>query len=171
MTIHTSHPFADPERVPGRALRGRLGNRVCLWCAGDLAAGTAAGLTVSSTLVVPGEPWRAVGFVDPESYLAEVAQSTGKATLTLLEWPHRGVADMFGGMAPAPGGAFRHHAFTQTEFGPRPADAGTWAGLELESTTEVGWMLQLTCRIRQAEVADDDRPLHHVRGRYLEVGR
>ncbi|MGA4506445.1 flavin reductase family protein [Propionibacteriaceae bacterium G1746] len=169
MTIHAEHPFIDPERVLGRQLRGRLGNRVSLWCAGDLA-GTGnerpAGLTVSSCLVVPGEPWRVVGFVDPASDLAAAIEHTGRATVALLEWQHRGLADMFGGIAPAPGGAFRHGEFTQTAHGPRLVDATTWAALELESTDEVGWTLQLTCRAVDIAIGPDENPLHHTRGRY-----
>lgn len=169
MTIHQEHPFADPERVLARQLRGRLGGRVTLWCAGELDA-RPAGLTVSSALVVPGDPWRALAFVDPESDLAETAQRTGRATWALLEQRHRRLADMFGGTAPAPGGAFRHGDFVQTDHGPRLADAPTWAALELEQTAEVGWMLQLTCRAVGVEVGAEDDPLHHVRGRYTTLG-
>lgn len=168
MTIHATHPFLDPERVLGRQFRGRLGNRVSLWCAGDLAGGVhrPAGLTVSSLLVIPGEPWRVVGFVDPESAFAETVLDTGRATVSLLEWHHRGLADMFGGIAPAPGGAFSHAEFDQTDHGPRLSDAGSWAALELEAEVEVGWTVQLTCRAVHFEIGPDEFPLHHTRGRY-----
>lgn len=171
MTIHSSHPFMDEERVLGRQFRGRLGNRVSLWTAGNLAAGAhdAAGLTVSSSLVIPGEPWRVVGFVDPESALAEKIIATGRAVVCLLEWQHRGLADMFGGVAPAPGGAFTHAEFEQTDHGPRLTGAATWAALELESQAEVGWTLQLTCRATHFEVGPDESPLHHTRGRYRTI--
>ena len=35
MTIHSGHPFADPEPDPVRRLRGRLGGAVTLWTTGD----------------------------------------------------------------------------------------------------------------------------------------
>ena len=37
MTIHSEHPFLEPEaeRDPVRRLRGRLGGAVTLWTAGD----------------------------------------------------------------------------------------------------------------------------------------
>ena len=38
MTIHTEHPFLDPEPDPVRRLRGRLGGAVTLWTAGDADA-------------------------------------------------------------------------------------------------------------------------------------
>ena len=171
MTIHTSHPFLDEERVLGRQFRRRLGNRVSLWTSGDVSLGAhhAAGLTVSSALVIPGEPWRVVGFIDPESDLAETITQTGRAVVSLLEWHHRGLADMFGGVAPAPGGAFTHAEFEQTEHGPRLADATTWAALELESRAEVGWTVQVTCRATHFEVGPDESPLHHTRGRYRTI--
>lgn len=171
MTIHASHPFLDEDRVLGRQFRGRLGNRVSLWTSGDITTGPhdAAGLTVSSALVIPGEPWRVVGFVDPESEVAEVIERTGRAVVSLLEWQHRGLADMFGGTAPAPGGAFTHAEFEQTAHGPRLADAATWAALELESQVEIGWSVQLTCRATHFEIGPDAQPLHHTRGRYRTV--
>lgn len=168
MTIHSTHPFIDPDRVLGRQFRGRLGNRVSLWCAGDLGAGAhgASGLTVSSVLVVPGDPWRVVGYVDPESDLAETVLRTGRATVALLEWEHRGLADMFGGIAPAPGGGFAHGDFVQTDYGPLLSSVTTWAGVQLESHAEVGWTLQLVCAAREIEIGPDEHPLHHTRGRY-----
>lgn len=170
MTIHSSHPFADPERIAGRQLRGRLGNRVSLWCSGELDA-RPAGLTISALLVVPGDTWRVVGFVDPTSDLADAFLTSGKATVTLLEWEHRALADMFGGLTPAPRGPFKHAEFIQTSHGPRLAGDLTWAALELEHASDVGWMQQLTCRAVEIHAGPDARPLHHVRGRYTRLAQ
>ena len=49
MTIHTTHPFADPDPDPVRRLRGRLGGAVTLWTSSG-AAGD-AGLTITSLMV------------------------------------------------------------------------------------------------------------------------
>ena len=115
MTIHSTHPFADADRDASRQLRGRLGNRVTLWCAGELdGQPRAAGLTVGSTQLVPGDPWRVVAHVSEESDLLETIEKTGRATISLLGWPHRNLAEMFAGVAPAPGGPFRYGEFTQT---------------------------------------------------------
>ena len=56
VTIHSEHPFVDPEGVrdPARRLRGRLGGTVCLVTGG--AGTTRAGLTVSSVMVGHGDP-------------------------------------------------------------------------------------------------------------------
>jgi len=167
VTIHESHPFAPTDIERARQLRGRLGNRVQLWCAGQLEEHPRpAGLTVSSALVVPGDPWRAVAFLDAESALLDAIESTQAATMTLLEWRHRQLAEMFAGRAPAPGGPFAQGDFVQEPSGPRPADATTYAQLALEEITEVGWMKQVTCRIIEVMIGADEAPLHHRRGRY-----
>lgn len=171
MTIHSTHPFADADRDASRQLRGRLGNRVTLWCAGELdGQPRAAGLTVGSTQLVPGDPWRVVAHVSEESDLLETIEKTGRATISLLGWPHRNLAEMFAGVAPAPGGPFRYGEFTQTGHGPLLTGIDSWAAVELESTAEVGWMRQLVCTVAQVEVGPDAEPLHHQRGRYLTLG-
>src|SRR5262249_30255481 len=66
VTISPSDPFATPDhlRSPVRRLRGRLPAAVTLWTAPG-----PAGLAVSSTLVVDGEPGRLLGVLDEESDL------------------------------------------------------------------------------------------------------
>jgi flavin reductase (DIM6/NTAB) family NADH-FMN oxidoreductase RutF len=165
LTIHSSHPFLDPEPDPVRRFRGRLGGTVALLTAGDEHG--RAGLTVSSLMVANGEPARVLALVDPDSDLAEVAARTGRAVVQLLSWPQRDLADAFAGTAPAPGGPFRMAAFEDTRWGPRLADATTWAGVALESATEVGWSRLVTCVVEQVAVGPDDAPLVHRRGRYV----
>ena len=168
MTIHSTHPFADPEPDPVRRLRGRLGGVVTLWTAGD--ASSRAGLTVTSLMVANGEPARALALVDPDSDLRAEVTRTTTAIVQLLDWSHRALADAFAGTAPAPGGAFSLASFTDTEWGPRLADATTWAGLRLEADAEVGWSVLLTCLIERVEVGVDTDALGHRRGRYLRLG-
>jgi hypothetical protein len=85
--------------------------------------------------------------------------------VSVLSWDDRDLADAFGGTAPAPGGAFRQAEFVPTPWGPRLASATTWAGVRLESSTEVGWSILVTCVLEEVSVGDDD-PLVHRRGRY-----
>lgn len=165
MTIHSGHPFADPDPDPVRRLRGRLGGAVTLVAAGD--AHGRAGLTVTSIMVANGEPARVLVLVDPDSDLADVVVRTRKAVVQLLSWSHRDLADAFAGVAPAPGGAFRMAAFADTPWGPRLADASTWAGTRLESAVEVGWSRLLTLAIEEVVVGEEDQPLVHRRGRYV----
>jgi flavin reductase (DIM6/NTAB) family NADH-FMN oxidoreductase RutF len=168
VTIHTDHPFLDPEsgRDPVRRFRGRLGGAVTLWTAGGAGGAGRAGLTVSSLMVANGEPARLLALLDPDADLTEVLASTGRASVSLLAWPHRDLADAFAGVAPAPGGAFRLAEWEETAWGPRLAGAPAWAGVALESTAEVGWSALVTCRVEEVVVGDDTPPLVHRRGRY-----
>lgn len=163
MTIHSDHPFrmADDD---ARRLRGRLGGTVSLWTAGTGPA--RAGLTVSSLMVATGQPAYVVGLLDPDSDLFDALETTGRAVVQLLRWPHRELADMFAGVTPAPGGPFRQAEFEETDWGPRLVDATTWAGVTLESAVEVGWSMQVTCRIDAVVLGEEADPLVHRRGRY-----
>jgi len=164
VTIHSSHPFPTPDD-PVRRLRGRLGGTVSLWTSG--ADQDRAGLTVSSFMVAAGEPARLLALLDPDSDLADALGETGQGVVQLLSWRHRDLADAFAGSAPAPGGPFRMGSFDQTRWGPRLADADTWAGVRIEAAQPVGWSLQVTAAIEELVVGQDDEPLFHRRGRYL----
>ncbi|KQW53367.1 flavin reductase [Nocardioides sp. Root1257] len=165
MTIHDTHPFTDPDPDPVRRLRARLGGVVSLVTAGD--AEGRAGLTVSSLMVANGDPAHVLMLVDPDSDLADVVARTGRAVVQLLSWPHRDLAEVFAGSAPAPGGPWRTADFVDTPWGPRLADASTWVGLSLESVGDVGWSSLLTCVVQDVAVGEDDAPLVHRRGRYV----
>jgi len=169
VTIHRGDPFLPPEsdRSQLRRLRARLVAPVTLWAAG--ASGDRAGLTVASTLVADGDPGHLLGLVDPESELWGAVERTGCLVMLPLRWPDRQLADVFGGVAPAPGGAFRLARWRDTEWGPLLADATTWCGARLTSAREVGYALLLDAVIEHVEVGPDAAPLGHYRGRYREV--
>jgi flavin reductase (DIM6/NTAB) family NADH-FMN oxidoreductase RutF len=165
LTIHAGHPFLDPDPDPVRRLRGRVTGTVALLTAGDDRG--RAGLTVTSLMVANGETPRVLALVDPDSDLAETVARTRRAVVQLLSWAHRDLAEAFAGTAPAPGGPFRAAAFEETPWGPRLAGAVTWAGVRLESESEVGWSTLLTLLVDEITVGDDDQPLVHRRGRYV----
>lgn len=168
MTIHSAHPFADPEPDPVRRFRGRLGGAVSLWTSGE--GDDRAGLTVSSLMVAGGQPARVLGLVDPDSELRRVLESTGRGVVHLLRWRHRDLAERFAGLFPAPGGLFRGDDWGQVSHGPRLLSATTWALVELEDLAAVGWSELSTCRIVEVVVddvpTDADDALEHRRGRY-----
>lgn len=170
MTIHTTHPFLEPEgdRDPVRRLRGRLAATVSLWTAGS--TDDRAGLTVSSWLVAGGEPGRVLALLDPDADLTDALRETGRGILQLLSWDDRNLADVFAGTAPAPGGPWRLAEWTSTDHGPRLAHATTWATIEVESDVEVGWSRLVTCALVEVVVGDDVDPLLHRRGRYVPPG-
>ncbi|HEY6593778.1 MAG TPA: flavin reductase family protein [Asanoa sp.] len=161
--IHTTDPFAAPEaeRSPVRRLRGRLASAVTLW-----SAPGPAGLTVSSTLVAAGDPARLLGLIDEESDLWEAARAAGRFAVTPLGSAHRQLADRFAGLAPAPGGLFAGEGWTQTPYGPVPADASAWAGCRLDGGRPYGWTLLVEAVIERVEIRGADEPLVHYRGRY-----
>lgn len=164
VTIHSDHPFATPEDS-ARRLRGRLGGQVSLWTAG--AGADRAGLTVSSLLVAMGEPSFVVGLVDPDSGLADRLRLDGaRCVVQLLSWGHHDTAERFAGSLPAPGGLFVADTWVDTPFGPRLAEVETWADCVVHDLRDVGWSLEVTCRIESITVGEADDPLLHRRGRY-----
>jgi 3-hydroxy-9,10-secoandrosta-1,3,5(10)-triene-9,17-dione monooxygenase reductase component len=164
--IHHSDPFATPEhaRSPVRRLRGRLPAAVSLWT----AAGP-AGLTVSSTLVVDGDPARLIGMVDEESDLWAAVSDASRFAVTPLTPEDRQLADRFAGLMPAPGGLFRGYEWTETAFGPVPAGHETWAGCRVDSARPFGWGLLVEATIERIELGAEAAPLVHYRGRYRQL--
>lgn len=170
MTIHSDHPFATPEgeRDAARRLRGRLGGQVSLWTAG--AGKERAGLTVSSLMVAVGEQSYVLGLLDPDSDLADRVRDgvESRCVVHLLERRHHDLAEQFAGQMPAAGGLFAADEWAETPFGPRLADVETWADCVVEDIREVGWSVEVTCRIVSATLGVVDDPLQHRRGRYSQ---
>jgi len=172
--IHHTDPFATPEhaRSPVRRLRGRLAAAVTLWTAGGAAVDgqfPPTGLTVSSTVVADGEPGRLLGLIDDESDLWEIASAAGRFAVAPLEPTHRQLADRFAGLLPAPGGLFTGYDWTDTPYGPVPADIGTWVGCRLDGAREYGWALLVEATIETVELVAEASPLVHYRGRYRDL--
>jgi flavin reductase (DIM6/NTAB) family NADH-FMN oxidoreductase RutF len=166
VTIHSEHPFLEPEssRDPARRLRGRLGGAVTLLT--TFADGDRAGLTVSSVMVGHGDPAHLLVMVDPESDLAGLLTESGRGVIAILSWEDRDLADAFAGVAPAPGGPFRMASWTETQWGPLLDGCSAWAGFRLEDQREVGWSLLLDGVIEEIGIGEDRDPLVHRRGRY-----
>jgi flavin reductase (DIM6/NTAB) family NADH-FMN oxidoreductase RutF len=169
VTIHGEHPFADPdaERDAARRFRGRLGGAVSLWTADTSDRRGRAGLTVSSLMVATGEPAHAIALIDPEADLAAALLESRAAVVQLLEWEHQQLAEAFASRFPSPGGPFRMADWADTEWGPRLADASTWAGVRLsQEPRQVGWYLLVDAVVEHLEVGRDAAPLVHRRGQY-----
>ena len=171
MTIHTGHPFAEPDPDPARRLRGRIGSGVTLWTAGEGL--TRAGLTVTSLMVALGPTPSLLALLDPDSDLLAELRDSRRAVVQLLTWADRQLAESFAGTAPAPGGPFRQAEFVATPYGPLLARAGTHARVSLAGEREVGWSVEVQVVLDEITVGDpgdpDDagnRPLLHHRGRF-----
>lgn len=163
VSIHREHPFATPAtgRDAARRLRGRLAAPVTLWASG--AGAGRAGLTVSSLLVVLGEPAHLIGLVDPDTDLAGVLEPGARFTVSVLGPAQRRVVEVFAGLGPSPGGPFAVAEFADTEWGPRPAASGTWAGARVVDVRPLGWSLEVTGVLEHVALGDDEG-LVHLRG-------
>jgi len=168
VTIHSDHPFAEPEssRDPARRFRGRLGSTVALLTCGS--GGSRAGLTVSSLMVAHGDPAHVLALVDPDSDLASAVEASGRFVVHLLSWEHRDLADAFAGVAPAPGGVFKLGSWTESVWGPVLDGVSAWAGAQVSGESrEVGWSLLLDGALEEIHLGDEGQPLVHRRGRYV----
>jgi flavin reductase (DIM6/NTAB) family NADH-FMN oxidoreductase RutF len=171
MSIHSSDPFATPEhlRSPVRRARGRLASAVTLWTAVHPERGP-AGLTVSSVLVVDGEPGRLLGTVDEESELWEAVSAAGRFVVAPLTPADRQLADRFAGLMPAPGGLFRQGGWRTTAAGPPvPDHLATWIECRLDEARPVGWALLVQATIERVELGTPAAALLYHRGRYTEL--
>jgi flavin reductase (DIM6/NTAB) family NADH-FMN oxidoreductase RutF len=168
MTVHSSDPFATPPplRSPVRRLRGRLPAPVTLWTAVHPDRGP-AGLTVSSCLVVDGDPGHVVGVVDDESDLWTALAASGRFAVSALDQGDQLLADRFAGLLPAPGGPFTVGAWRATPAGPVPAHLVAWAECRLDRSGPLGWGLLVEATIVAVTVGEPaGEPLLHHRGRY-----
>ncbi len=174
VTIHSRHPFLPPEgdRNPLRRFRGRMPLPVSVWTA--VADGRPVGWTVSSMLVADGEPAELVGLVDADSELADalVGGADARLAVSLLGWAHRGLADAFAGVAPAPGGPFRLAEWQDTDWGPVLAGAPGWLGARVtDAEGRAGWALLVRAEIQQIGIGPEPEggTLGYLRGRYHAV--
>src|ERR1700755_940199 len=153
MAIHSSDPFAIPDDAKSalRRLRGRLPAAVTLWTTRD-ADERPAGLTVSSTLVVDGEPGRLVGVIDDESTLWDaLRRGSGRFTVAPLGETDQQLADIFAGLMPAPGGPFAGPRWLDTPWGPVLTGVTGWAGCQLDDAGPLGWGLLIKATVEHVE--------------------
>ncbi|MCW2753271.1 MAG: flavin reductase [Marmoricola sp.] len=162
MTIHSTHPFAEPAD-PVRRFRARLGGAVSLWTTGD--ADGRAGLTVSSLMVAAGEPARIIALLDPDADFTAAFSGNGRAVVQLLDWNDRDLAEAFAGTVPAPGGPFRAATWEQTSHGPA-LPGRSRALVDLVSVRAEGWSSVVTATVEEIHLAEADEGLEHRRGRY-----
>jgi 3-hydroxy-9,10-secoandrosta-1,3,5(10)-triene-9,17-dione monooxygenase reductase component len=171
VSIHSTDPFATPEhlRSPVRRLRGRLPAAVTLWTANH-PTGRPAGLSVSSTLVVDGDPGRLLGLLDEESELWTAIEASGRFAVQTLQPGDEQLADRFAGLMPAPGGLFGSGAdWWDTGYGPVPAGRDAWVGCRLDGARPVGWSLLIEATIERIESGTLDgavAPVIYYRGRF-----
>ncbi len=167
MTIHSEHPFLPPEGERGvvRRLRGRWPSGVAVVTTGEGRART--GLTVSSLLVVDGDPGVAVMMLDPLSDLAEALTPGDRCVVNVLGQGQDELAEVFAGRAPAPGGPFTIGTWTAGSHGPELAGAAAIARgtVTVVADHETGWSLRHEVTIDDVDLTDGTA-LRHERGGY-----
>jgi 3-hydroxy-9,10-secoandrosta-1,3,5(10)-triene-9,17-dione monooxygenase reductase component len=167
--IHSEHPFApDPaDRDLARRFRGRLAAGVTIVTAGGDSNWT--GLTVSSLLVVQGEPAQAQLVVGPTTDLWETAAESGHFIIHICRDEDRRLADVFAGLWPSPGGIFTGLPVAQSQWGPVLTDLPDRAYCRYQSRVEVGWSGVVVGLIEQVEVSDLQDPMIHFRSGYRRL--
>jgi len=168
--IHSEHPFQpDPaDREQARRFRGRLAAGVTIVTAGSVSDRT--GLTVSSLLVVQGEPAEVHLVVGPTTDLWDVAADSGRFVIHICRYQDHQMADVFAGLSPSPGGTFAGMAVTDSQWGPVLTDLPDRAYCRFESRVEVGWSGLVVGQIEQVEVSNLEDPMVHFRSRYRRLG-
>ncbi len=133
---------------------------------------------MSSVLVAEGEPALLLGLVGEETELLAALEVSGRLAISVLGWDQRPVADGFAGVRPTPGGPFRGHDWHQTEWGPVPASAPTWAGCRLRDLRPAGYARLVEAELERITIGPDaaarsaqdaDEALVWQRGRYRKL--
>lgn len=164
--IHSENPFADDpdSRDPVRRFRGRLSAPVTIFTSGGHDHRT--GLTVSSLLVVEGEPGLLEAVIGPTTDLWDRVAETGRFVVHVCDERRRHLAEVFAGLRPSPGGMFAGLPIGESEWGPTIDDLADRVYCSLEARREVGYSGLVTGRIDRVEVGDLTDPLAYFRGRY-----
>lgn len=165
--IHNENPFSPTEDDPTRRLRGRLAAGVTIITSGDSENRT--GLTIASLVVVEGRPGRVLAIVGPNSDLYDVAAEHGKFIVHVCSDENAGLADVFAGIRPSPGGIFAGLEIELTEWGPLIRSISTRAFCSEASIESFGWSGVLTGTIDKVEFSGDPEPLIHYRGHYRKL--
>lgn len=166
--IHEEDPFASMEDDPTRRFRGRLASSVTIITAGTDDKKT--GLTVSSLFVVDGDPALVYAVVGPNSDLYDTVTRTGAFAVHVCHDGQAGLADVFAGIRPNPGGLFAGSEYQMSEWGPLLTSLPNRALCRTVSTEDSGWSGVLIGSIEEIEFTDITDPLLHFRGSYRSLG-
>jgi flavin reductase (DIM6/NTAB) family NADH-FMN oxidoreductase RutF len=127
------------------------------------------GLTVSSLVVIDGAPGLVLAVVGPNSDLYDVAAATGKFVVHLGKPGQSGLADVFAGIRPSPGGIFAGLTVDDTAWGPVIGEMPTRAYCSEATSEPMGWSGILTGPIDSVDFGDNPEPLIHYRGSYRRL--
>lgn len=168
--IHGDNPFVDDpdSRDPVRRFRGRLSAPVTIFTSGDGDERT--GLTVSSLMIVEGEPGYLEAVVGPTTDLWDLVEQSGRFVVHICSADHRDIAQVFAGLRPSPGGIFAGVGVTGSDWGPVIDELGNRAFCTLEAKREIGYSGVVIARIDHVEPVDLTNPLSYFRGSFHTIG-
>ena len=168
--IHDENPFVEgtSDREPSRRFRGRLASPVTIVTSGD--SEHPAGLTVSSLVVVDGQPATAMLVVGPLTDLWDSIATTTRLVVHICDSSHAGLADVFAGVRPSPGGIFGRTPFTPTDHGPVLDEMPDRLFCTMRSMVETGYSGVVTVEVDKVELSNLTDPLIHFRGGYRRLG-
>ena len=164
--IHDEHPFLKPvsDRDPARRFRGRLAAPVTIVTAGD--EDERVGLTVSSLVIAEGEPPVVYLLLGATTDLWYAVEDTRRFVVHIAEADHRGLADVFAGLRPSPGGPFFGLDTKQSDHGPVLTNLENRAYCSLLHSREESYSLLVAAAVDDIEVDGIDDPLTYFRGGY-----
>lgn len=164
--IHSENPFTEPpdQRDPVRRFRGRLTAPVTVVTAGSEHDPT--GLTVSSLIVIEGDPGVVQLVVGPTTDLWESAEKGGRFVVHICHRGDRETAQVFAGLRPNPGGIFAGVDVEPSEYGPVIRRLPNRAYCQYMSKEVVGWSGIMRGSIDRVEAGDITDPLVYFRGGY-----
>lgn len=165
--IHRDNPFSPEGDDRLRRFRGRLVSPVTIITSGDDQ--TQTGLTVSSLFAIEGETPLLYAAVGPNSDLFDVVQKTGKFVVHICRQGHDGLAEVFAGLRPSPGGMFTSAEWESSAWGPTLTAMPDRALCSLQSMAEIGWSGVLIGTIDETSYTDLTDPLVHFRGGYRKL--
>lgn len=167
--IHDENPFAESpdRRDPIRRFRGRLSAPVTVVTSG--VGDKRTGLTVSSLIVIEGEPGLVQMVVGPSTDLWDVVEETGAFVVHICQEGHRDLAQVFAGLRPSPGGIFAGLEVTISDHGPVIGQLANRAFCRFLEKGEAGYSGLVVGAIERVEVTNITEPLVYFRGGYRSL--
>lgn len=164
--IHGDNPFVDDagDRDPLRRFRGRLSAPVTIVTTGSSDAPT--GLTVSSLLVIEGNPGVVQMVVTPTSDLWSALTVTRRFIVHICTVEDRHLAEVFAGVRPSPGGPFSNLDVSVTGHGVTLDRLTDRLYCRFVEKREQGHAGVVVGEVDNIEIRDLLDPLVYFRGRF-----
>jgi flavin reductase (DIM6/NTAB) family NADH-FMN oxidoreductase RutF len=124
---------------------------------------------VSSLFIVEGQPALVYAVITPNSDLYDVAQASGTFVVHICTRDDAGLADVFAGIRPSPGGVFATSDVEYTKWGPTLRAVENRIRCRTRSISEVGWSGILVGELVDSEISDLTDPLVYFRGSYRHL--